>query len=259
MSFWNYFPLKIGNFWIYKINEKFDNDYTLVKVTITEKIPFNDKVIYIFSHHIDEEEVKRESYVIQNDGIYLYARKVEDNLIVFDPMIPFLPYNFLDIEWWNWEGKAGFVNTKILYKNNKMIEDNVIKITYTEENKFGKSNYILYLKKNVGIIKEEGETPFAGYISEVQDYEVSFDDFSFIDFKTYQDEIIQENEEIIFNKNELQDIDIYDQESIDIQEMEDIENNEDLENLFNSDINEDDINEDDFFEEGGNDINENRW
>ncbi|MCS7243680.1 MAG: hypothetical protein RMJ36_02955 [Candidatus Calescibacterium sp.] len=194
MGFWNYFPLNIKNFWIYKISEKFSNDYVLTRVVINEKIPFSEKIIYIFSYYIDDEEIKKESYVIQNDGIYLYAKKVENNLVVFDPLVPFLPYNFEDVDWWNWEGKAGFIPTKILFQNKKIIEENTYKIVYTEENKYGKSEYSILLKKNVGIVREEAETPYIGYVSELVDHSVSFDDFSFIDFKTFDDSGIVDGE-----------------------------------------------------------------
>lgn len=194
MSFWYYFPLNLKNFWIYKVAEKYSSDYVITKVVINEKIPFSDKVIYILTYYVDDEEIKRESFVIQSDGIYLYARKVDNNLIVFDPLLPFLPYNFLEIDWWSWEGKAGMIPTKIFFKNKKIVEENVIKIEYTEENKFGKSQYIVHLKKDVGMIREEAETPFLGYVSEVVDYEVSFDDFSFINFKTVEYEVINEKD-----------------------------------------------------------------
>lgn len=194
MSFLSYFPLNLRNFWIYRVAEKFSNEYILTKVIINEKIPFSDKVIYIFTYNAEEEEIKRESYVIQSDGIYLYARKVENNLIVFEPLVPFLPWDFVDREWWNWEGRIGLVPTKILFKNKKYVENNVIKIQYTEENKFGKSEYSIYLKKDVGIIMEEAETPFVSYISELVDYEVSFDDLSFIDFREYIDEEVSSME-----------------------------------------------------------------
>lgn len=231
MSFLDYFPVNLKNFWIYKVSEKFSNDYVLTKVIINEKIPFSDKVIYIFSYNVDEEEVKKESYVVQSDGLYLYARKVENNLIVFDPLVPFLPWDFMDKEWWSWEGKVGLVSTKILFKNQKYIGNNVIKIQYTEENKFGKSEYSIYLENGVGIIMEEAETPFVSYVSEIVDYEVSLDDLSFIDFKV--SEVIEEGtNEIEFVENQYSDeevllveeddysIEEYDQEEIFFEEFQ---------------------------------------
>ncbi|MFN4220113.1 MAG: hypothetical protein ACK4GJ_04235 [bacterium] len=247
MSFLSYFPVNLKNFWIYKVAEKFSNEYVLTKVIINEKIPFSDKVIYIFTYNVDEEEIKRESYVVQGDGIYLYARKVENNLVVFDPLVPFLPRDFMDREWWNWEGKIGLVPTKILFKNKKYVEDNVLKIQYTEENKFGKSEYSILLKKDVGIIREEAETPFVSYISEIVDYEVSLDDLSFIDFKVSEvieeetneieslenqyfeeDVLIEENE--YFNEEYDQEYNQeYDQEEIIFEEFQEEYNEEKLE------------------------------
>lgn len=202
MSFWSFFPLNLKNLWIYKTAEKFSNEYFFTKVTINEKIPFSDKVIYILTYYFDDEEVKRESYVIQKDGIFLYAKKIENNLIVFDPMVPFLPYNFMDIDWWVWEGKVGFIKSKILFLNKKMVDQDTYKIVYTEENKFGKSEYNIFIKKNVGIIKEEAETPYMGYISELQDYTVSFDDFSFINFQEVY--LLENDQELDMNLEEIQ-------------------------------------------------------
>ncbi|MFN3478525.1 MAG: hypothetical protein ACK4ZM_04075 [bacterium] len=214
MSFLSYFPVNLKNFWIYRVSEKFSNEYILTKVIINEKIPFSDKVIYIFTYNVDEEEVKRESYVVQSDGIYLYARKVENNLVVFDPLVPFLPWNFMDREWWNWEGKIGLIPAKILFKNKKYVEENVLKIQYTEENKFGKSEYSILLKKDVGIIMEEAETPFVSYISEIVDYEVSLDDLSFINFKV-SEVIEKETNEIEFWENQY-----FDEENVIMEENE---------------------------------------
>ncbi|MCS7165508.1 MAG: hypothetical protein RMJ51_04470 [Candidatus Calescibacterium sp.] len=262
MSFWIYFPLNIKNFWIYKTQEKFSNDYIYTKVVINEKIPFSDKVIYICSYYIDDEEIKKESYVVQRDGIYIYAKKIENNLVVFDPIVPFLPYNFERLDWWSWEGKTGLIPTKILFQNKKIVEENVYKIVYIEENKYGKSEYCIFLKKNVGIVREEAETPFLGYISELTDYDVSFDDFSFIDFQSV------ESEEIYSKKEEDDTYSIYDfqdyqgEEVIDYIDESEFNMEENEENLLIEDLTQEDSNQDLYFEEDiqeGEDENENRW
>jgi hypothetical protein len=184
--FLKFFPLKVNNLWLYKLYEKFnDKEYSIVKVIIEEKIPFEDKIIYIFGYYLDNEELKKESYIVNNDGLFLYARKLEDNLIVYDPLVSFLPINFDNQSWWSWEGKAGIIPSKIRFENKGFIEKEVLKISYIEENKLGKSNYNLYLKKDVGIVKEESDTPYFSYISELMDYNVDFDDFSMISFKDY--------------------------------------------------------------------------
>jgi len=202
MGFWQYFPLNIKNFWIYKTAEKFSEDYSLTRVIVNEKIPLQNKIIYVFTYYLDDEEIKKESFVLQEDGIFLYARKIENNLVVFDPLLPFLPYNFLYVDWWSWEGKVGTLSTKIVFKNNKFVEENTVKIVYEEENKLGKSTYNIFVKKDVGIVREEAETPYMGYSSELVDYSVSFDDFSFISFKDYQtkEDEIEEYEDYSFQK-----------------------------------------------------------
>jgi len=184
--FLKFFPLKVNNLWLYKLYEKFnDKEYSIIKVIIEEKIPFEDKIIYIFGYYLDNEELKKESYIVNNEGLFLYARKLEDNLIVYDPLVSFLPINFENQSWWSWEGKAGIIPSKIRFENKGFVEDGILKITYLEENKLGKSNYNLYLKKDVGMVKEESDTPYFSYISELIDYNVDFDDFSMILFKDY--------------------------------------------------------------------------
>jgi hypothetical protein len=184
--FLRFFPLKINNLWLYKLYEKFnDKEYSIVKVIIEEKIPFEDKIIYILGYYLDNEELKKESYIVNNEGLFLYARKLEDNLIVYDPLVSFLPINFDNQSWWSWEGKAGIIPSKIRFENKGFIEEGVLKISYIEENKLGKSNYNLYLKKDVGIVKEESDTPYFSYVSELMDYNVDFDEFSIISFKDY--------------------------------------------------------------------------
>lgn len=255
MSFWQYFPLNLKNLWIYRTSEKFSDENLLTRVVINEKIPFSDKVIYIFSYYIDDEEIKKESYVLQRDGIFLYARKVENNLVVFEPLVPFLPYNFMDIDWWSWEGKVGFLQTKIVFKNQKIVEENTYKIVYTEENKFGKSEYTVFIKKNVGIVKEEAETPFVGYVSELEDYNVSFDDFSFIDFKYDEPEYQQEEEYFVDEIEEFIDEEVYENNySDDSYSDEDyVDENDDLSTNL---LEDDQILEEN--EEGEN-YDENRW
>lgn len=255
MSFWQYFPLNLKNLWIYRTSEKFSNESILTRVVINEKIPFSDKIIYIFSYYLDDEEIKKESYVLQRDGIFLYARKVENNLVVFEPLVPFLPYNFMDIDWWSWEGKVGFLQTKIVFKNQKIVEENTYKIVYTEENKFGKSEYTVFIKKNVGIVKEEAETPFVGYISELEDYNVSFDDFSFIEFKYDEPEYQQEEEYFVDEIEEFLDEEVYENSySDDIYSEEDYRNEND--DLSTNLLEDDQILEEN--EEGENG-DENRW
>jgi len=202
MEFWQYLPLNIKNFWIYKTAEKFSEDYSLTRVIINEKIPLQNKIIYVFTYYLDDEEIKKESFVLQEDGIFLYARKIENNLVVFDPLLPFLPYNFMYVDWWSWEGKVGTLSTKIVFKNNKFVEENTVKIVYEEENKLGKSTYSIFIKKDVGIVREEAETPYMGYSSELVDYNVSFDDFSFINFREYQtqEDEIGEYEDFSFQR-----------------------------------------------------------
>ena len=255
MSFWQYFPLNLKNLWIYRTSEKFSNESILTRVVINEKIPFSDKIIYIFSYYLDDEEIKKESYVLQRDGIFLYARKVENNLVVFEPLVPFLPYNFMDIDWWSWEGKVGFLQTKIVFKNQKIVEENTYKIVYTEENKFGKSEYTVFIKKNVGIVKEEAETPFVGYVSELEDYNVSFDDFSFIEFKYDEPEYQQEEEYFVDEIEEFLDEEVYENSySDDIYSEEDYRNEND--DLSTNLLEDDQILEEN--EEGENG-DENRW
>mgnify|MGYP000320633453 CR=1 FL=1 len=184
--FLKFFPLKVNNLWLYKLYEKFnDREYSIVKVIIEEKIPLEDKIIYIFGYYLDNEELKKESYIVNNEGLFLYARKLEDNLIVYDPLVSFLPINFDNQSWWSWEGKAGIIPSKIRFENKGFVEEGILKISYIEENKLGKSNYNLYLKKDVGMVKEESDTPYFSYISELIDYNVDFDDFSMILFKDY--------------------------------------------------------------------------
>lgn len=184
--FLKFFPLKVNNLWLYKLYEKFnDKEYSIIKVIIEEKIPFEDKIIYIFGYYLDNEELKKESYIVNNEGLFLYARKLEDNLIVYDPLVSFLPINFDNQSWWSWEGKAGIIPSKIRFENKGFVEEGILKISYIEENKLGKSNYNLYLKKDVGMVKEESDTPYFSYISELIDYNVDFDDFSMILFKDY--------------------------------------------------------------------------
>jgi|GEM_PF-1823561 len=200
--FLRFFPLKVNNLWLYKLYEKFnDKEYSIVKVIIEEKIPFEDKIIYIFGYYLDNEELKKESYIVNNEGLFLYARKLEDNLIVYDPLVSFLPINFDNQSWWSWEGKAGIIPSKIRFENKGFIDEGVLKITYLEENKLGKSNYNLYLKKDVGIVKEESDTPYFSYISELIDYNVDFDDFSMISFKDYN-QIITNYEHDEYSKKE---------------------------------------------------------
>lgn len=254
MIFWEYFPLNLKNFWIYKTSEKFSDEYSFIKVLINEKIPLQNKVIYVFTYYLDDEEIKKESFIIQEDGIFLYARKIDNNLVVFDPLLPFLPYNFPDVEWWSWEGKVGALNSKIIFKNKKFVDNDTVKIVYEEENKLGKSVYELSIKRNVGIVKEEAETPFIGYSSELTDFQVSFDDFSFINFKEsnedYKDLDFQEfSYEQEFNNefnNEFydnQDINIDDDFGSEFIEIEEIEENEEI-NLNDKDFYKDFYDED---------------
>lgn len=255
MSFWQYFPLNLKNLWIYRTGEKFSNESILTRVVINEKIPFSDKIIYIFSYYLDDEEIKKESYVLQRDGIFLYARKVENNLVVFEPLVPFLPYNFMDIDWWSWEGKVGFLQTKIVFKNQKIVEENTYKIVYTEENKFGKSEYTVFIKKNVGIVKEEAETPFVGYVSELEDYNVSFDDFSFIEFKYDEPEYQQEEEYFVDEIEEFLDEEVYENSYSDDIYLEEDYGNE------NDDLSTNLLEDDQILEENeeGENGDENRW
>lgn len=255
MSFWQYFPLNLKNLWIYRTSEKFSNESILTRVVINEKIPFSDKIIYIFSYYLDDEEIKKESYVLQRDGIFLYARKVENNLVVFEPLVPFLPYNFMDIDWWSWEGKVGFLQTKIVFKNQKIVEENTYKIVYTEENKFGKSEYTVFIKKNVGIVKEEAETPFVGYVSELEDYNVSFDDFSFIEFKYDEPEYQQEEEYFVDEIEEFLDEEVYENSYSDDIYLEEDYGNE------NDDLSTNLLEDDQILEENeeGENGDENRW
>ncbi|MEN3015243.1 MAG: hypothetical protein ABDH21_04190 [bacterium] len=263
MSFWLYFPLNIKNTWIYKTSEKFSNDYLITKVVITEKIPFSDKAIYIFSYYVEDEEIKKESYIIQKDGIFLYAKKIEDNLVVYDPIVPFLPFNFESIDWWSWEGKAGFVPSKILFKNTKTQEKETSKIVYIEENKFGKSEYIIVLKKNIGIVREEAETPFIGYTSELEDYDVSFDDFSYINFEVQKEESLEEFMPQNIKKTEtyretvIMDLDDQDLELEQLSLDQPSEENIPEENIDETNTTEYLNLEDDIFRE--EDENENRW
>lgn len=195
--FLKFFPLKINNLWIYKVYEKFDEkEYAIVKVIIEEKIPMEDRIIFIFSYYLDNEELKKESYVVNKEGLFLYARKLEDNLIVYDPLVNFLPVNFEDLSWWNWEGKAGIIPSKIRFENRGFVEEGTYKIYYVEENKLGKSTYNLYLKRDVGIIKEEADTPYFSYISELMDYNVGIDDFSMFSFESfgYQSESVKDED-----------------------------------------------------------------
>lgn len=255
MSFWQYFPLNLKNLWIYRTGEKFSNESILTRVVINEKIPFSDKIIYIFSYYLDDEEIKKESYVLQRDGIFLYARKVENNLVVFEPLVPFLPYNFMDIDWWSWEGKVGFLQTKIVFKNQKIVEENTYKIVYTEENKFGKSEYTVFIKKNVGIVKEEAETPFVGYVSELEDYNVSFDDFSFIEFKYDEPEYQQEEEYFVDEIEEFLDEEVYENSYSDDIYLEEDYGNE------NDDLSTNLLEDDQILEENeeGENGDEDRW
>lgn len=255
MSFWQYFPLNLKNLWIYRTGEKFSNESILTRVVINEKIPFSDKIIYIFSYYLDDEEIKKESYVLQRDGIFLYARKVENNLVVFEPLVPFLPYNFMDIDWWSWEGKVGFLQTKIVFKNQKIVEENTYKIVYTEENKFGKSEYTVFIKKNVGIVKEEAETPFVGYVSELEDYNVSFDDFSFIEFKYDEPEYQQEEEYFVDEIEEFLDEEVYENSYSDDIYLEEDYGDE------NDDLSTNLLEDDQILEENeeGENGDENRW
>jgi len=229
--FLRFFPLKVNNLWIYKLYEKFnDKEYSIVKVIIEEKIPFEDKIIYIFGYYLDNEELKKESYIVNNDGLFLYARKLEDNLIVYDPLVSFLTINFDNQSWWSWEGKAGIIQSKIRFENKGFIEEGVLKISYLEENKLGKSNYNLYLKKDVGMVKEEADTPYFSYISELIDYNVDFDDFSMLSFKDYnQITTNYEHDEYSEYEEYFKDFEEY-QDYEDIQEEEDIDQEEFIEN-----------------------------
>ncbi|MCX7871143.1 MAG: hypothetical protein N2485_06200 [bacterium] len=226
--FLRFFPLKINNLWIYKVYERFDEkEYSIVKVIVEEKIPFDDKIIYIFGYYLDNEELKKESYIINNDGLFLYARKLEDNLIVYDPLVSFLPINFDSLSWWSWEGKAGIIPSKIRFENKGFVEEGVFKISYVEENKLGKSNYNLYLKKEVGIVKEESDTPYFSYISELMDHNIDFDDFSmfsFTDFSKSKQDIYEEELE---HEEDFQDFEGFKdyEEYEEYQEYENLEDN----------------------------------
>ncbi len=232
--FLRFFPLKINNLWIYKVYERFDEkEYSIVKVIIEEKIPFDDKIIYIFGYYLDNEELKKESYIVNNEGLFLYARKLEDNLIVYDPLVSFLPINFDNLSWWSWEGKAGIIPSKIRFESKGFVEEGVFKVSYIEENKLGKSNYNLYLKKEIGIIKEESDTPYFNYISELIDYNVDFDDFSMFSFTDFSkstqavDNQYQENEEYFEDFKDFQEY----EDQYEDEEYEDYEGYQEYENL----------------------------
>ncbi|MGB9637924.1 MAG: hypothetical protein ACPL1F_01310 [bacterium] len=242
--FLRFFPLKVNNLWIYKLYEKFnENEYSIVKVVIEEKIPFDDKIIYILGYYLDDEELKKESYIVNNEGLFLYARKLEDNLIVYDPLVSFLPTNFDSLSWWSWEGKAGIIPSKIRFESKGFVEQGVFKIAYIEENKLGKSNYNLYLKKEVGIVKEESDTPYFSYISELMDYNIDFDDFSMFSFNNFnevynQDDNIEYFEEFDefqdLQKTEEHNYENYDYENIEEFEEFEVQDYENLEDYHNT-------------------------
>lgn len=226
--FLRFFPLKVNNLWIYKLYEKFnEKEYSVIKVVIEEKIPFDDKIIYIFGYYLDNEELKKESYIVNNEGLFLYAKKLEDNLIVYDPLVSFLPINFDNLSWWTWEGKAGIIPSKIRFEFKGFVEQLIFKLSYIEENKLGKSNYNLYFKKEVGILKEEADTPYFNYVSELIDYNVDFEDFSMFAFKTF--------DEVNNNNNDLE----YLEEFENLEEFEEYQNIEDFEDYESLEDNQD--------------------
>ncbi|MCS6956160.1 MAG: hypothetical protein NZM44_07385, partial [Candidatus Calescibacterium sp.] len=138
----------------------------------------------------------------------------------------------------------------------KIVEENTYKIVYTEENKYGKSEYSILLKKNIGIVREEAETPYIGYVSELVDYNVSFDDFSFIDFKIFDDTEIFVNEESSnlesYEFKEFVDNDVVNYGNYE-DDMVDFVDDNIQDDLFVEDITQDD----DLYEEEQD--NENRW
>ena len=174
----NYFPLKKGNFWIYKISTG-----AHIRYEVTGMKTIEGKRYFVMSSSPVKGNIEMtETYFADSTGVYLHNRSNKTQNAVFEPDQLFIKYPLKPGMTWTWKGISendemilNFSVADFEIINIKNVNINCLKMTVKYSSKSLKPDYsdTYWLADNIWIVKQITEASYQGKsvkISRILDY-----------------------------------------------------------------------------------------
>lgn len=175
----DYFPLKVGNYWIQTINVSIGGETIskTIRLEIKKTEEIEGKTNYIVDYYMDGEKIQQEYYYMDGTKMVTSKRVLSGVAVEFEPDQVW--YDF-GSDNWKWEGKVGSLdctsNGELLGTEKVSVpagefDSLKTKLTITCSDGSSATAY-RWFADGVGLVKEESSTSGLQVVSKMKEYKV---------------------------------------------------------------------------------------
>lgn len=106
----DFFPLRKGNFWVYKLSNKVQ-----LRCEVLGAVEKEGKQYLVTSSFpsLDYQNMQKDYYSFENDGVYYYGKEFKNLNVYYDPLIKEIPADITKPQKWEWTGTISKIKMMI--------------------------------------------------------------------------------------------------------------------------------------------------